>query len=41
MLIKNDINVILKIPKRHRGPHKTPQRAACLRPLIYNLIFHV
>jgi len=22
-----------KIPKKHRGPHKTPWRAACLRTL--------
>jgi len=23
----------LKIPKKHRGPLKTPSRVACLRPL--------
>jgi len=25
--------IYLKIPKKHRRPHKTPSRAACLRPL--------
>jgi len=30
-----NVNVgYLKIPKNHRGPHKRPSRAACLRPLI-------
>ena len=29
----------LKIPEKHRGPHETPSRAACLRPLIYVVYF--
>jgi len=29
----NNVNVnYLKIPKHHRGSHKMPSRAACLRP---------
>jgi len=29
----NNLNVnYFKLPKKHRGPHKIPLRAACLRP---------
>jgi len=32
----SDVNVnYLKIPKRHRGPHKTPSRATCV-PRVWN-----
>ena len=31
-----NVNVnYLKIPKKHRGPHKRPLRAACVWPLVY------
>jgi len=34
----NNLNVnYLKIPKKHRGPHKMLSRTGCLRPLPYTL----
>jgi len=36
MALGNENVSYLKIPKKHRGPHKRPSRAtsACLRPLV-------
>jgi len=32
-LVNVNVNY-LKSPKKHRGPHRRPSRAACLRPLV-------